>query len=47
MLVSVNDAVRIAVGARYQRIFVDEFQDTDPVQCEILFLIAARTPAPP
>lgn len=45
-LVSGNDAVRIAVGARYQRLFVDEFQDTDPVQCEILFLIGAQAPAP-
>ena len=29
----------------YQRIFVDEFQDTDPLQAEILLLLAAADPA--
>jgi ATP-dependent exoDNAse (exonuclease V) beta subunit len=29
----------------YQRIFVDEFQDTDPLQAEILLLLAASDPA--
>jgi len=28
----------------YQRIFVDEFQDTDPLQAEILLLLAAADP---
>ena len=28
-------------GERYRHIFVDEFQDTDPIQAEILFRIAA------
>ena len=28
-------------------LFVDEFQDTDPVQAEIMFLLAARTRTPP
>ena len=32
--------VRAAAGTRYRRILVDEFQDTDPVQTEILFLLA-------
>lgn len=41
-LVNNHETVRLAIGARYQRIFVDEFQDTDPIQCEILFLIAAK-----
>ena len=29
----------------YQRIFVDEFQDTDPLQAEILLLLAADPPS--
>ncbi len=36
-----HEPVRRALGARYRHIFVDEFQDTDPVQAEILFLIAS------
>jgi ATP-dependent exoDNAse (exonuclease V) beta subunit len=32
---------RQALQERYSHIFVDEFQDTDPVQAEILFLLAA------
>lgn len=32
--------VRAAAGERFSRILVDEFQDTDPVQAEILFLLA-------
>ena len=34
--------VRTAAGERFSRILVDEFQDTDPVQAEILFLWATR-----
>ena len=30
---------------RFKRIFVDEFQDTDPLQAEILLLLAADDPA--
>jgi CRISPR-associated exonuclease Cas4 len=41
-LVREHDAVRSELGRRYRHIFVDEFQDTDPVQSEILFLIAAE-----
>jgi ATP-dependent exoDNAse (exonuclease V) beta subunit len=41
-LVREHDAVRHALGTRYRRIFVDEFQDTDPIQSEILFLIATE-----
>jgi ATP-dependent exoDNAse (exonuclease V) beta subunit len=40
-LVTRHDEVRTAVAGRFQRILVDEFQDTDPIQCEILFAIAA------
>lgn len=41
-LVSKHEAVRIALGERYQHIFVDEFQDTDRIQAAIIFLIAAK-----
>jgi CRISPR-associated exonuclease Cas4 len=44
-LVRGHDAVRRALGERYRHIFVDEFQDTDPLQTEILFRIAAIEPA--
>ncbi|MBN9532177.1 MAG: UvrD-helicase domain-containing protein [Alphaproteobacteria bacterium] len=41
-LVRQHDDVRRALGERYRHIFVDEFQDTDPVQTEILFGIAVE-----
>lgn len=41
-LVRGHDAIRRALGQRYRHIFVDEFQDTDPIQAEILFRIAAE-----
>lgn len=37
-----NPLVRKAAGERFARILVDEFQDTDPVQAEILFLLCGR-----
>ncbi|MFL6603053.1 MAG: UvrD-helicase domain-containing protein [Steroidobacteraceae bacterium] len=40
-LVRSHEPVRKALGQRYTRILVDEFQDTDPIQAEILFRIAA------
>jgi ATP-dependent helicase/nuclease subunit A len=36
-----NAAVRHAAQARFARIFIDEFQDTDPLQAEIAFYLAA------
>ena len=46
-----NPRVRRALQHKYRRLFVDEFQDTDPVQAEIVFLLAARArrrePGPP
>lgn len=33
--------VRNALGARYRRLLVDEFQDTDPIQAEVCFLLAS------
>jgi ATP-dependent exoDNAse (exonuclease V) beta subunit len=40
-----HDAARADLQRIYQRIFVDEFQDTDPLQAEILLLLAADDPA--
>src|SRR5439155_13980715 len=40
-----NDAnVRTHLQAKFTRIFVDEFQDTDPIQAEILLLLANARP---
>jgi ATP-dependent exoDNAse (exonuclease V) beta subunit len=39
-----NDAARAELQGVYRRIFVDEFQDTDPLQAEILLLLAAEDP---
>jgi ATP-dependent helicase/nuclease subunit A len=36
-----SSAARADLGARYSRLLVDEFQDTDPLQAEILFLLAS------
>jgi len=36
-----NDAARKDLQNQYERVFVDEFQDTDPLQAEILVLLAA------
>jgi ATP-dependent helicase/nuclease subunit A len=38
-------AVRTALAERYQAILIDEFQDTDPLQLDIAFLLAAADPA--
>jgi ATP-dependent exoDNAse (exonuclease V) beta subunit len=37
--------VRRELQDRFTRLFVDEFQDTDPLQAEILLLLAAADPA--
>lgn len=34
--------VRRDLGRRFRRVLVDEFQDTDPIQAEILFLLASE-----
>ena len=36
-----HDGARAQLQQDYQRIFVDEFQDTDPLQAEILLLLSA------
>jgi ATP-dependent helicase/nuclease subunit A len=43
-LVSDNATVRHDLQQRYSHFFVDEFQDTDPLQAEILMLLAADDP---
>lgn len=37
-------AARVAFQSRYDSLLVDEFQDTDPLQAEIVFLLAADNP---
>jgi ATP-dependent helicase/nuclease subunit A len=44
-LVRNNQDVRAAFQRRFTHLFVDEFQDTDPLQAEILLLLAADDPA--
>src|ERR1019366_4589056 len=39
-----HDGARADLQSVYQRIFIDEFQDTDPLQAEILLLLAAADP---
>jgi ATP-dependent helicase/nuclease subunit A len=36
-----SSEARDALGRRWRRILVDEFQDTDPLQAEVLFLLAS------
>ncbi len=43
-LIRDNAEVRAYLQGRYARIFVDEFQDTDPLQTEILLLLCADDP---
>jgi ATP-dependent exoDNAse (exonuclease V) beta subunit len=44
-LVRDNADVRRYLQDRFTHIFIDEFQDTDPLQAEILLLLAAQDPA--
>jgi len=37
-------AARAALQRRFRYLLVDEFQDTDPLQCEIVFLLCERRP---
>lgn len=36
-----NPGVRTQLGERYRRVLVDEFQDTDPLQAEIMLLLSS------
>ena len=44
-LVRDNPAVRTELQNRFTHIFIDEFQDTDPLQAEILLLLSSADPA--
>ena len=44
-LLKENPEVRRELQSSFTHIFVDEFQDTDPLQAEILLLLAAENPA--
>jgi ATP-dependent exoDNAse (exonuclease V) beta subunit len=44
-LIRRDAAVRRHLQQKFTRIFVDEFQDTDPIQADILLLLAADDPA--
>ncbi len=44
-LVRDDAGVRQGLQARWTHIFIDEFQDTDPLQAELLLLLAAADPA--
>ena len=44
-LLRAHPHVRRELGSRYRRLLVDEFQDTDPLQAEIMLLLASD-PAP-
>ncbi len=44
-LLTENAAVRAELQARFSHLLVDEFQDTDPLQAEILLLLAAGDPS--
>lgn len=39
-LMSGNDNVRTAIASRYDHVLVDEYQDTNPIQARIAFLLA-------
>ncbi|MDQ3667450.1 MAG: UvrD-helicase domain-containing protein [Acidobacteriota bacterium] len=43
-LIRDNRDIRIELQQRFTHIFVDEFQDTDPLQADILMLLAADDP---
>jgi ATP-dependent helicase/nuclease subunit A len=40
-LLRTHPEVRRELGERYRHLLVDEFQDTDPIQAEVVFLLAA------
>lgn len=45
LLLRSNPEVRAALQQKYRWIFVDEFQDTDPIQAEVMLLLAAAPDA--
>lgn len=45
VLLREHESVRQALGRRYAHVLVDEFQDTDPLQTEILWRLCGEPPA--
>jgi ATP-dependent exoDNAse (exonuclease V) beta subunit len=43
-LIKTDDGVRRHLRQKFTRLFVDEFQDTDPIQADILLLLADNVP---
>jgi ATP-dependent exoDNAse (exonuclease V) beta subunit len=43
-LIKTNADVRVHLQQKFTRVFVDEFQDTDPIQAEILLLLSNDVP---
>jgi exodeoxyribonuclease-5 len=43
-LLALNEEVRKALAKRFQYVLVDEFQDTDPVQIDILWRLCGEMP---
>src|SRR5438067_3640286 len=43
-LIQTNETVRHHLQQKFARIFVDEFQDTDPIQADIVLLLAGGQP---
>jgi len=41
-----NPDARRSLATKYTHLLVDEFQDTDPIQAEVMFLLTASEPAP-
>ncbi|MDB5577511.1 MAG: UvrD/REP helicase [Bradyrhizobium sp.] len=41
-LLRTHEPVRLAIAARFRHLLVDEFQDTDPLQCDIIFRIVGQ-----
>jgi ATP-dependent exoDNAse (exonuclease V) beta subunit len=44
-LIRDSEAIRSDFQKRFSHIFIDEFQDTEPLQAEILLLLASKSPA--
>lgn len=44
-LLRTDRGARAALGERWRYVLVDEFQDTDPIQAEVLFLLGSTPPA--
>ncbi len=45
-LIRDDDGIRAYFQSKFQRVFVDEFQDTDPLQAELIISLCAEGPLP-